>query len=146
MRGVPERRGLPEPDGQADGGRLRWAEIDRRQLVAASGDPIAVVHVEVAVAPGLQRHAELAQLALVALEHAVERLVGAGAAIGRLVAWHRLADLLSGQVLAGREQAEHEIHQSLGTTRSHVLERSARVSERDRTPPSGASGTGWHGA
>ena len=81
--GGAERGRLPQPGGDADRGRLAGVELDRRQLVVAAGDPVAVVGVEGAVATGFERYAEIAQFGLVAFEHALERLVGPLGAVGR---------------------------------------------------------------
>ena len=89
------------------------------QLVVAAGDPVALLGVEDARPAGLQRDAELAQLGLVPLEHALERLVGPRAAVVRLVPGNRGADPLGGQELPGRQQAQHEVDQSLGPARRH---------------------------
>ena len=102
--------GVPEAGGQRHRGRLVGLEVDLAELVVLAGDAVAVGGVEHGVAPGLQRDAQLAQLGLVAFEHPEERVVGGG--VG--VAGDRRTDPLGGQELAGRQQAEHEVHQTLG--------------------------------
>ena len=91
------------------------------ELVVVAGDAVAVGGVEPGVAAGLQRDAQLAQLGLVALEHAEERLVRRG--VG--VAGDGGADLLGGQELPGGQQAEHQVHQTLGPGGGHVRHRTA---------------------
>ena len=66
----------PEPQGQADGGRFLTGQPDLGEFVVGPGDAVAVLGVEDAGPPGLQGHAHLAELGLVALEHPLERLVG----------------------------------------------------------------------
>ncbi len=117
---LAERGRLPEPGRDADRRRLGGIELDRRQLVLAAHDPVAVVGIEGAVAPGLQRHAEIAQLGLVALEHPLERLVGALGPVGGLVPGNRLPDPLGAEELPGREQADNQVDQPFGPPCCHI--------------------------
>ena len=121
VRGAGQLRRLPQPRGQRHGGRLVGLEVDLAELVVLAGDAVAVGGVESRAAPALQRHAQLAQLGLVALEHPEERLV-----VRRVgVAGHDRADPLGGQELAGGQQAEHQVHQTLGPGGGHVRHRTA---------------------
>ena len=118
--GAGQLRGLPQPRGERHGGRLVGLQVDLAELVVLAGDAVAVGGVD-RVPPALQRHAELAQLVLVALEHPEERLVVRG--VG--VAGHDRADALGRQELARGQQAEHQVHQTLCPCGGHVRHRTA---------------------
>ena len=120
VRGPGQLRRLPQPRGERHGGRLVGLQVDLAELVVLAGDAVAVGGVD-RVPPALQRHAELAQLGLVALEHPEERLV-----VRRVgVAGHDRADALGRQELARGQQAEHEVHQTLCPCGGHVRHRTA---------------------
>ncbi len=97
----------PDPRRQAEHGRLVRLEPKLGQLVRLLPDPVAGIVVERVVDPGLQRHAELAEILLVPLEHPLEQVVRLG------VAGHGLADLFGGEVAPGGEQADDKAEQPL---------------------------------
>ena len=132
VRGAGQLRGLPQPQRQADGGGLLAGQPDLGQLVVGAGDPVAVLGVEDAGAAGLQRDAHLAQFGLVPLEHALERLVGAVGAVVGLVAGHGGADPRRRHVLAGAQQRDDQVHQSLRPLRRHALRLVRPVAVRRR--------------
>src|SRR5690606_36339538 len=97
------------------------------------------------VAHHVDGDADLAQLVLVALEHALERLVAVA-----VVAGHGLPDLLGRQRTPGGEQADHEIQQPLGLTARHPLTppsttlpcpRDQMAQGRGRTDPARVAGS-----
>jgi hypothetical protein len=108
---------LPEAGRDADGGSLVGLEDDVRQRVFAVRDAVARLLVEDARRAGLQRHAELAQLGLVAFELALERLVVAR------VAGNGRGDLRGGQEPSRGQQADHQIDQALGAGPRHGRQR-----------------------
>ena len=114
--GLPGQSGvLPDPGGQADHGGLVGLQGDLGQLEGPAADPVAGLVVEQRlVAADLDRDADLAQLLLVPLEHLLER-------VRRLVAVavDDLADAVLGDVAAGDQQADDEVHQPLGLARGH---------------------------
>ena len=103
----------PDPRGQAEHGRLVRLEPQLGQLVGLLPDPVAGIVVERMVDAGLQRHAELAQILLVALEHPLEQVV-----LLR-VAGHGVAYLFGGEITPGREQAYDKAEQALGLALRH---------------------------
>ena len=125
MRGTGQLRGVPQPGGERYRGGLIRLKIDIRQLVVPACDAVTLACVEPWCAPSLQRDAQLAQLRLVPLEHPEERLVGRGL----VVAGHGRPDPLSRQVLAGGQQAEHQVDQTLGAGGRH-LSRVSRTGTR----------------
>ena len=110
---------LPQPGGDADGGGLVGLEGDVGQRVLAVRDPVAGLGVEDAGGPGLQRHAQLAQLGLVPLELALERLVVARVVRIVLVAGHGRGDLRGGQEPSRGQQADHQVDQAFGAGPRH---------------------------
>src|SRR5206468_11050399 len=103
-------------------------------------DPVSVLAVEMAVAAGLERDAEIAQFGLVPLEHPLEGLVGALRTVRGLVAGHRVADAFRGEELAGRQQANDQIDQSLRPSGRHVLETNAPAPPARGNARSGRTG------
>ena len=120
-----QARVLPEPGGDADRGGLVGLEVDVGQRVVAAGDAVAGLGVEDAGRPGLQRHAEVAQLGLVPFELALERLVLARVVGVVLVPGHGRGDLRGGQKPPRREQADHQIDQTLGPVARHAPDASS---------------------
>src|SRR5262249_10070453 len=96
--------------------QLRGGQLDLGQGVRVPVDPVADLVLEPrAVRPGDQRHAQLAQVLLVPLEHPVEGL--ARLAVG--VLRDGGPDLLLGQPATGRQQADHQVAQALGAAGGH---------------------------
>jgi hypothetical protein len=65
----------PDPGGQAEHGGLVRFQPQFGQLVGLLPDPVAGVVVKRMVDAGLQRHAEIAEILLVPLEHPLEQFV-----------------------------------------------------------------------
>jgi len=103
----------PDPGGQAEHGGLVGFQPQFRQLVSLLPDPVAGVVVKRMVDACLQRHAEIAEILLVPLEHPLEQLVLLG------IARHGLTDLLGGEVPRGGEQADDKAEQPLGLALGH---------------------------
>ncbi len=108
-----------------DGGGLVGLQVDIGQGVVAPGDPVSGLGVEDAGRPGLQRDAKVAQFGLVAFELALEGLVLAGIIGVVLIAWHGRGDLGGGQKATRREQADHQIDQTLRTVARHAHDASS---------------------
>jgi hypothetical protein len=87
------------------------------------GDPVTGLGVERAGQAGLQRDAQLAQLGLVPLELALERLVVAGILGVVLVSGDGRGDLRGGQEPSRGQQTDHQVHQALGTGPRHERKR-----------------------
>ena len=107
LGGGDELRRLPQLRGHGDGRGLVGGQLDGRQRVGLAVDAVALGRVELRHPAGFQRDAQIAQLVLVAFEHAGERLVAG--AVG--VAGHGLADPLGGDEVTGRQQCDDEVHQ-----------------------------------
>ena len=109
LGGGDELRRFPQLGRHGDGGGLVGGQLDGGQGVGLAVDAVALGRVELRHPAGLQRDAQVAQLVLVALEHARERLVAG--AVG--VAVDGFADPLGGDEGAGGQQRDDEIHQPL---------------------------------
>ena len=108
---------LPHPRGQAEHGQLVGSEGDLGQGVGVALHAVAQLVVEPdVVAAGLQRHAHVAELVLVPLEHAVEGLVVEALGVLR----DRRAQLLLRQERPGRQQGDDQVEQPLGLLRGHA--------------------------
>ena len=103
----------PDPRGQAEHGRLVRLQPQLGQLVGLLPDPVTGIFVERVVDTGLQRHAELAEILLVPLEHPLEQV------ILLRVAGHGVADLFGREVTPGGEQADNKAEQSLSLALRH---------------------------
>src|SRR6266542_2410158 len=115
----------PEPGGDADGGRLVRLQMDVGQGVLPPRDPVPRLGVEDARGAGLQGYAQLAQLSLVPLELALERLVVLGVVRVVLVPGHGRGDLRGGQEPPRGQQADHQVDQALGADARHALDASS---------------------
>ena len=124
VRGAGQLGGLPQPRARPTAAASSPVEPDLGQLVVGARDPVAVLGVEDAGPAGLQRHAHLAQLGLVPLEHALERLVGAFRAVVGLVAGHGGADLGGREELSRAQQADDQVHQSFCPLGRHGVQAS----------------------
>jgi len=85
-----------------DGGGLVGGQLDGGQGVGLAVDAVALGRVELRHPARFERDAQVAQLVLVALEHAGERLVGG--AVG--VAVDGFADPFGGDEAAGGQQRD----------------------------------------
>src|SRR6266568_3854134 len=112
-RGAGQLGPPPYPRGQAEHGRLVRLQPQLGKLVRLLPDAVAGVVVEGVIDPGFQRHAELAEILLVPLEHPLEQVALVG------VAGHGRADLLGGEVARGGEQADHKAEQTLSLALGH---------------------------
>ncbi len=99
---------LPDPGRDAEHGRLVRLQVNLWQLVVLAADPVAEIVIELGGAARFQRDAQVAQLLLVALEHALEGLL-----LLRVTA-DRGADLLRGQVPARGEQENDDRQEAFG--------------------------------
>src|SRR5581483_3514482 len=72
----------------------------------------------------------------VPFEHPLERLVGAAAAVGGLVAGDGVADALGADELPGRQQTDDQVDQPFRASSRHVLE---------TNPPASLAGGGTRG-
>jgi hypothetical protein len=114
---------LPEPGGDADGGRLVRLQQDVGQGVLAVGDPVAGLVVEDAGRADFQGYAQFAQFGLVPFELPLKRFVVARILWVMLVPRHGGSDLRGGQEPSGGQQADHQIHQALGAGPRHEKQR-----------------------
>jgi hypothetical protein len=114
---------LPEPGGDAHGGRLVRLQDDVRQRVLAVRDAVPGLVVEDAGRAHLQRYAQITQFRLVPLELALERLVVLRVLGVVFVPGHGRRDLRGGQEPSRRQQADHQVHQALGAGPRHEKKR-----------------------
>ncbi len=139
-RGAGQARLLPDPGGQAQDGELGGGEGDLGQRVGITVDAVADLVLEPGgVAAGDQRDAELAQLLLVALEHAVEGL----RRLPRGVLGHGGADLLLAQPPPGGQEGDHEVQESLGALRGHCRRTLPEYRAQAWIPSSGGATVSW---
>ena len=126
--GLPRQPGvLPHLRRQSEHGSLLAREGEVGELGLVAPDAVADLVLEVlVVAAHLHRDAELAELLLVTLELALERLLGGVAVVG-----DRLPDLFLGEVLATDEEREDEVHQPLGLALGHGRRMSGCVEQVD---------------
>ena len=119
LRCCPRHGGvLPGAGGQTQDGELFGVEADLGKLVGVLGNSVAQLVIEEGVvAAGLERDTHVAQVILVALEHALEGL-GRGA---RPVLRNGSTDLLLVDVPGGSQEADHQVEQSFGPWGSHEL-------------------------
>ena len=115
LGGGDELGRLPQLGGDGDGGGLVGGQLDGGQGVGVAVDAVALGGVELRHAAGFERDAQVAQLVLVALEHAGECFVAG--AVG--VAVDGFADALGGDEGAGGQQRDHEVHQPLDFGNPH---------------------------
>ncbi len=120
-RGVGEPGVVPHLRRQPDDSGLLGVEVDRRQRQLVAAHPVARLVVEVGVhGAHLDRHAEAAQLLLVAVELALEGVVG-------VVGVEDLADPLLGHEVALDEQHDQQVEQPLGLRGRLLLGAGGRV-------------------
>src|SRR4029079_1764757 len=124
LGGGDELGRLPQLGGDGDGGRLVGGPPAGAQGGGGAGDAVALGGVELRHAAGFERDAQVAQLVLVALEHAGECFVAG--AVG--VAVDGFADALGGDEGAGGQQRDHEVHQPLDFGNPHSRQLKASVS------------------
>ncbi len=111
-----ERALAPDLAGEGQQGVLLGRELDvLRQLVALLRDAVALLLRVVLGAggrDGLERHAEVAQVVLVALELALEVVAIGGHGVALGVAVHGREQLVLGEALRGGDEREHEVELS----------------------------------
>ena len=115
LGGGDELGRFPQLRRDGDGGGLVGGELDGRQRVGVAVDAVALGGVELRHPAGFQGDAQVAQLVLVALEHAGERFVAG--AVG--VAGDGFADAVGGDEGAGGQQRDDEVHQPLDFGDAH---------------------------
>lgn len=98
---------LPQLGGHRHRRRLVRGQVDRRERIGVAVDAVALGGVHRRDPPHLQRDAQVAQLVLVPLEHAGERLGADALRVTR----HARPDLFCRDVAAGGQQGNDQIHQ-----------------------------------